>query len=113
MAAGYFELKKSASGQFMFNLRAANHQIILTSETYGTKQAAQTGIESVRKNAAEDSRYTRKVSTRQEPYFVLTATNGQTIGRSEMYSSAAAMESGIASVKANGPTPTVKDLTTG
>jgi len=41
----------------------------------------------------------------------LTATNGETIGKSEMYSSASAMETGIASVKTNAPTATVKDLT--
>ena len=46
-------------------------------------------------------------------YFVLFEWlgNGQTIGKSEMYSSASAMESGIASVKANGPTTTVRDAT--
>jgi uncharacterized protein YegP (UPF0339 family) len=47
-----------------------------------------------------------------EPYFVLKAANGQIIGTSEMYSSAAALETGIASVKANAPTALVVDLTT-
>ena len=109
--AGYFELKPAAGDQFMFNLKAGNHEVILTSETYTAKAGAENGIESVRKNAADDARFVRKTSKKDEPFFVLTAANGQTIGKSEMYSSVAAMENGIASVKTNGPTKTVKDNT--
>ena len=49
--AGKFQLKKTASGQFMFNLKAGNGEIIATSEQYTTKAACKNGIESVRKNA--------------------------------------------------------------
>ena len=108
--AGYFELKPAAGGKFSFNLKAANHQVILTSETYTTKAAAENGIESVKKNAPDDSRYERKVAKDNSPYFVLTASNGQVVGKSEMYSSGSAMENGIASVKSNAPSATVKDL---
>lgn len=109
--AGYFELKSAAGSQFMFNLKAANHQIILTSESYKTKQAALAGIESVQKNGKDDGRFERKTAKNNAPYFVLTAANGQTIGKSEMYSSVASMENGIASVKTNAPGASVKDLT--
>lgn len=51
--AGKFELKETKNGQFMFNLKASNGQIIATSEQYTTKAAALNGIESVRKNAAD------------------------------------------------------------
>lgn len=108
--AGKFELKKSYSGQFMFNLKAANNQIILTSELYRDKAGAQGGIESVKKHAGNEANYERKTSSKGEPYFVLKATNGQVIGKSEMYSSASAMDNGIASVKANTPGATVVDL---
>jgi uncharacterized protein YegP (UPF0339 family) len=109
--AGKFELKKSKSGQYMFNLKAANGQTILTSELYQAKADAKGGIESVKKNATNDAAYERKTSSKNEPYFVLKAPNGQIIGTSEMYSSAAAMEKGIASVKANAPGAEVEDLT--
>jgi uncharacterized protein YegP (UPF0339 family) len=108
--AGYFELKAAAGGKFSFNLKAANHQIILTSETYSARSAAQAGIDSVKKNASDDSRYERKTAKDGSAYFVLTAANGQTIGRSEMYSSTSAMEGGIASVKANAAGAASKDL---
>ncbi len=49
--AGKFEIKKGSSGKFRFNLKAGNGQIILSSETYETKQSAEKGIESVKKNA--------------------------------------------------------------
>lgn len=108
--AGYFELKP-ATGGFMFNLRAGNDQVILTSETYTTKQSALDGIESVKKNAADDRRFERKTAKDGSPYFVLTATNGQTIGKSQMYSSEKSMEGGIASVKVQVVGAGTKDLT--
>jgi uncharacterized protein YegP (UPF0339 family) len=37
---GKFELKKGRSGKFSFNLKAVNGQVILTSQTYKTKAAA-------------------------------------------------------------------------
>lgn len=108
--AGYFECKPAAGGQFMFNLKAGNHEVILTSELYTTKAACTAGIESVRKNAPTDANFTRKVAKDGSHYFVLVAANHQTIGKSEMYSSTGAMENGIASVKTNASAGAVKDL---
>lgn len=110
--AGYFELSNAAGGQFKFNLKAANHQVILSSEIYKSKASADGGIDSVKKNAASDERFQRKTAKDGSPYFVLVAGNGETIGKSEMYSSTSAMENGIESVKANAPTAPTKDLTT-
>ncbi|MDG2326854.1 MAG: YegP family protein [Halioglobus sp.] len=101
MMAGKYDLKKSPSGKHMFNLKAANGQIILTSELYESKKAAENGISSVKKNAGNDARFERKVSKKGQPYFSLNAANGQSIGKSEMYSGNAGMENGIASVKKN------------
>ena len=109
--AGKFELKKSKSGKFMFNLKAGNGQIILTSELYESKKGAEDGISSVKKNAADEARYERKTSNKGEPFFVLKAGNGQVIGTSEMYSSPSGMENGITSVKSNGPTAAIDDQT--
>lgn len=108
--AGYFELKPVGGSEFMFNLKAANHQVILTSERYSSRAAAEAGIASVKANAASDERFARKTAKDNSPYFVLLAANGQQVGRSEMYASAAAMEAGIASVKANAPAAATKVL---
>jgi uncharacterized protein YegP (UPF0339 family) len=109
--AGKFELKKSSNGQFRFNLKAGNGQVVLTSELYTEKRGAQSGIESVKRNAPIDERYERKTNKAGEPYFVLKASNGQVVGQSESYSSTSAMEGGIESVKKNAPDAETDDQT--
>lgn len=109
--AGKFELKKAKDGQFMFNLKASNGQVILTSELYKTRASAENGIESVRKNAGREGAFETRTNSKGEPYFILKATNGQEIGRSEYYSGKAAMDNGIASVQKNAPDAKVDDVT--
>lgn len=98
---GYYELKSTVSGKPMFNLRAGNHEIILTSETYETKQAALDGIASVRVNGMKSEAFERKVAADGQMFFVLKAANGQIIGKSELYTTDAARDHGIVSVKRN------------
>jgi len=109
--AGKFEIKKSSDNQYRFNLKAGNGEIILSSELYKVKSSAEQGIASVKMNAPIDNRYERKVSTSNQPFFVLKAANGEPIGRSEIYSSTSAMENGIESVKRNAPGATIEDFT--
>jgi uncharacterized protein YegP (UPF0339 family) len=109
--AGKFVLKKTNKGSFVFNLKASNGQVILTSEPYSDKRAALNGIESVRKNAGKDANYERRTAKNGQPYFVLKAANDQVIGQSEMYSSKDTMEGGIASVMKNAPDASLEDLT--
>lgn len=110
--AAKFEIKKAKNDtQFLFNFKAANGQVVLSSELYETKKSAEKGITSVKKNAANDKRYERKTASNGEPFFVLKAANGEPIGKSELYSSAKSVEKGIASVKKNAPDARVVDLT--
>jgi uncharacterized protein YegP (UPF0339 family) len=109
--AGKYVLKKANNGQFFWNLTAANGQTILTSEMYTSKPAAENGIASARVNSLINEHYERKTNRAGEPMFNLKAANHQVIGTSEGYSSEAAREAGIASVKVNGPTATVDDRT--
>ena len=51
--AGKFELYTDKGGHWRFNLKASNGQVIASSEGYNSKAAAQNGIESVKKNAAD------------------------------------------------------------
>lgn len=108
---GKFEIKLAKNGEFFFNLKADNGQVILTSEMYTTKASCNNGISSVQKNCTIDERYERKTSKNQKFHFNLKAPNGQVIGSSEMYESSAGMENGIASVKKNGVTTNIVDLT--
>ncbi len=106
-----YEIKKTANGKYMFNLKAGNHEVILTSEVYERKESALAGIESVRANGANDANFELKKSAADQPYFVLKAANTQVIGKSEMYSSEAAAKNGMESVKKNCESKEVKDLT--
>lgn len=46
-----YERKSTTSGQYMFNLKALNGQVIGTSESYTSQNARETGIQSVKVNA--------------------------------------------------------------
>lgn len=109
--SGFYELSKSKDGQFRFVLKAGNGEIILTSELYKAKASAYTGISSVQKNSPDDSNFDRLEAKNGKPYFNLKAVNHQIIGTSQMYASVASRDNGIESVKKNGPTESIKDLT--
>lgn len=106
---GRFLISKSTDEQFYFNLLAGNGESILTSERYPAKQSVHTGIESVKMNAPIDQQYHRRTDAEGKPYFVLKGKNGEIIGKSQSYSSTAATENGIQSVKMNAPSAVTED----
>lgn len=97
--AGKFECTVSRAGKHRFNLKASNGQVILTSQGYSDRGGCTNGIQSVRKHSAKDANFEKKVASDSKPYFVLKASNGQIIGTSQRYSSAASRNNGIESVK--------------
>ena len=109
--AGSYELSNSKDGKYRFVLKAGNAEIILTSEMYSTRAAAENGLASVQTNSPDDARYERLEASDGRSYFNLKAANHQVIGSSQMYSSAASRDGAIASVKSNGPSTTIKGLT--
>ena len=100
---GSFKISKQSNGEYYFNLLAGNGQVILTSESYGTKANCLNGIESVKINSRHEDRFETLTSKDGRPYFVLKAVNGKIIGNSQMYGSAESCKSGIESVMKNGP----------
>ena len=109
--AGWYELSKTDKGQYTFVLKAGNAEVILRSEQYEAKASAQNGIASVQKNSADDARFARATAKDGRTYFNLKAGNHQIIGTSQMYKDEAGRDNGIKSVKTNGPSTTIKDLT--
>ena len=108
---GKFVITVRKNGEFQFNLKASNGQVVLTSEGYTTKKACLNGVESVRKNSQDPKRFEVKVAKNGKPYFNLKASNGQVVGASQMYASEATMKAGIASVAKNAPeAPIVEEL---
>lgn len=109
--SGWYGISQAKDGQYHFVLKAGNAETILTSELYKAKASAQNGIESVQKNSADDARYDRLEAKNGKPYFNLKAENHQIIGSSQFYASEASRDKGIESVKKNGVTDKIKDLT--
>ena len=112
---GKFVIRIVSSG-VKFDLKAANGQSIAASEVYDTKAACENGIESVRKNAPiaklEDQTAENRKTVSNPKFelyedksgefrFRLKARNGQTIAVSEGYTTKAACENGIESVRKN------------
>ena len=107
-----FEIYQSEkSKEYYFRLKAKNGQIILSSQGYSSKSGATNGVDSVKKNSADDGRFERKEASNGKHHFNLKASNGQIIGSSQMYASKDGMENGIKSVQNNAPNAEVKDLT--
>jgi len=101
--AAKFVISKSSSGKEFFVLKAGNGEVILTSQQYATHKSCENGVDSVRKNCADESRFEVKTAKDGREYFVLKASNGQVIGQSQMYKSDSGCKNGIASVQRNAP----------
>ena len=108
--AAKFVLKQSGKN-FRFTLQAPNGQVILTSESYTSKDGALRGINSVRKSAGKDSNFEVRAGKNGTSYFVLKAANREVIGQSQMYSDERNIPKGRASVQTNAPDARVEDLT--
>ena len=105
-----FVITTRKNGEFQFNLKASNGEVILTSEGYTTKAACLNGVDSVKKNAVEEKRYEKLVAKNGKPYFTLKATIGQIIGQSQMYASERNRNNCIASVMKNAPVAEIVEL---
>lgn len=98
---GTFLVTKRKNDEFQFVLKAGNGEVILSSEGYSSKAGCLDGIESVKRNSQDDSKFDKLEAKDGKAYFNLKATNGQIIGSSQMYASASGRDNGIESVKKN------------
>jgi len=118
-----FVIREVPSG-IKFDLKAANGQVIATSEVYASQSVCLKGVQSVRKNAPlaklEDQTsegFRTLTNPKFELYrdkageyrFRLKARNGQIIAVSEGYSGKAVCENGIESVRKNAPEARIEE----
>jgi uncharacterized protein YegP (UPF0339 family) len=99
--AGKFETFTGSDGKHYFKLKAGNGEVILQSQGYKAEDDCANGIKSVKTNCADEGRFEVKTSVDGKHFFVLTATNGQTIGKSQMYKTESGCSNGIESVRTN------------
>ena len=122
---GKFVIKPSKDGQFYFNLKAANGEVIGVSEMYPTKKICEAGIDAVRRACVgeiEDQTVKDPVKVKAPKFeifktkdgqfrFRLVAGNYEKILASESYKAKDSCKNGIASVKKNAPeAPIVEQL---
>lgn len=119
---GKFVIRRVPTG-VKFDLKAANGEVIASSEVYTSDAACATGIESVRKNAPkaglEDQTKRKQAEKVKNPKFEifrdaaglfrfrLRAKNGETIAVSDAYKAKASCINGIESVRRNASSPVV------
>ena len=96
-------------GKHYFRLKAANGETILSSQAYADRAGCVKGIESVRANAGDRSRFESLTSKSGKHYFVLKAANAEVIGTSQMYVSDGGVKTGIESVGKNAPSAEIQD----
>lgn len=99
--AGKFVSSVGKDGKHYFVLKAGNGETILQSQGYASEKSRDNGIESVRKNSQEPKRFEKKTATNGKFFFTLNATNGQIIGKSQMYKTESGRNNGIDSVSRN------------
>ena len=111
-----FEVNVANNGEYYFNLKARNGEVIGTSELYATQESAERGARTVRSlvrlaNAAIDAetkpaprvvRFEVFTGEDRQSYFRLRAGNGEIVLGSEGYASASNAKRAIETVIANG-----------
>ncbi|MCX7545700.1 YegP family protein [Marinicella gelatinilytica] len=107
--AGKFCISKGKDGKDYFVLKAGNGEVIFQSQGYKSASGCENGIESVRKHAADESNFECREAKDGRKYFILKASNGQEIGRSQMYKSESGCMNGIASVAKNAGGASISD----
>ncbi len=101
--AGKFVTSVGKDEKYYFVLKAGNGETILQSQGYANIKNCTNGIESVRKNSQNEKRFEKKTAKNGKVFFTLNATNGQIIGKSQMYKTEKGRDNGIASVMRNAP----------
>jgi len=107
--AGKFVISKGKDGKDYFVLKAGNGEVIMSSQGYKSASGCENGIESVRTNSQDETKFECREAKDGRTYFVLKANNGQEIGRSQMYKTKSGCDNGMASVAKNAPDAKISD----
>ncbi len=93
-----FNVFKGIDGQYYFNLRARNGEIVLQSEGYTTKESATKGIASVRANGTRASAFTVFEAADGQYAIDLKASNGEIIAQGQRYSTKSNAQKGASTI---------------
>jgi uncharacterized protein len=107
-----FILYRRRNGEYTFSLKTNEGRVLLSSDGYSSKVGCLNGVESVRVNGRDESRYERKMSSKGMNYFHLKGSSGAILGSSEMYDDAKARDNAITLVQSIVTDAEVNDETT-
>jgi uncharacterized protein len=107
---GYYQLIEGHEGGFMFALRAGNHETILESRVYWSRQAALDAVETLRKASQNLNNFIRHESSDGTHYFEVRDGQSQMLARSPGCASKSGLTAGMASVQRNAPSKTFRGL---
>ncbi len=107
---GYYQLIEGHAGNFMFALRAGNHETILESGVYWSRQATLDAVAAVRLYSQDPRCFARRVGSDGSHYFELLDGAGRPLARSLGCSTRAGLVAGIASVQRNAPATAFRGL---
>lgn len=94
---GVFVMSKSSDG-WMFELQTDEGEAVLKSGRYMSRHGCLNGIEAAQICSQDKRQYRLKVGEDADRYFVLMSVNGRILGRSAVYLSAEACETGLKAV---------------
>ena len=107
---GYYQLIEGHEGGFMFSLRAGNHETILESRVYWSRQTALDAIEALRQASQNLNNFTRHERVDGCHFFEVRDGQSQMLARSPGCVSKSGLTAGIASVQRNAPSKTFRGL---
>ncbi len=101
------EVTQGETGKFHFNFFAKNGQIVLSSQSYASEEAAFNGAFAVQQEGVNAAAYIVKQNASGGFYFTVTALNGQVIGTSQQYTTKQSAQDGAVSLQKLLPAITV------
>lgn len=107
---GYYQLIEGHQGGFMFSLRAGNHETILESRVFWSRQAALDAVDAVRVHSQDVARFARLQAADGSHFYELRDPQGQLLGRNAGCATRAALAATIASVQRNAPSTLFRGL---
>ena len=107
---GYYQLIEGHYGGFMFALRAGNHETILESRVFWSRQAALDAVSAVRLSAQDSKRFLRREAVDGNHYFELIDDTGRMLARSPGCGTRSGLTAGIASVQRNAASESFRGL---
>lgn len=108
---GKFVITKKSNGMFKFDYRDKSGNIILDSGEYTRKTMCINGIESVKINSQDGTRFSNKRNLQEQYYFNLKSLNGKIIGASPLFQDRATRDLNREALKSTAWASAVEDKT--